>query len=317
MELRHLRYFVAVAEELNFTRAAKRLRISQPPLSLQIRQLEKEIGAPLFVRSKRALELTNTGKLLLEEARVILKRVEQAKVGVRRRARGETGRINIGSAGGSYFHPIIPTIIREYRMHYPDVVMFPQENVTSLLVARLRAGQIDVAFVRPPVSDSEGLSLEPLVDEPTVMAVPIDHPLSRATPESLYAFAKETFILFPREFNPGHYDSIIAACEREGFNPKIGQEAPQIVAAIPMVAAGLGVSIVPRSMNHILTNAVVYLPINGDAPRALLGLAYRDDDRSAAVNNFVTVARHAARLAISKHEKQRPQNTRKANAPQH
>ncbi len=142
MELRHLRYFVAVAEELNFTRAAKRLGINQPRLSLQIRQLEKEMGTALFYRRTRGVELTTAGKLLLEEAYVILKQVEQVKVGVRRRARGETGRINIGSAGGTYFHPLIPAIILEYRTHYPDVVMFPQASVTSLLVARLLAGQI-------------------------------------------------------------------------------------------------------------------------------------------------------------------------------
>ena len=132
MELRHLRYFVAVAEELNFTRAAKRLGINQPPLSLQIRQLEKEMGTPLFHRRARGIELTGAGKLLLEEARIILKQVERAKTGVQRRARGETGRINLGSVGGTYFHPLIPAIIREYRMHYPDVVLFPQASSTSL-----------------------------------------------------------------------------------------------------------------------------------------------------------------------------------------
>src|SRR5208282_4769681 len=132
MELRHLRYFVAVAEELNFTRAAERLGINQPGLSLQIRQLEKEVGAPLFHRLTRGVELTNAGKLMLEDARVILKQVEQAKIGVRRRARGETGHLIIGSAGGTYFHPLIPKIIREYRMHYPNVVLFPQASNTPL-----------------------------------------------------------------------------------------------------------------------------------------------------------------------------------------
>jgi DNA-binding transcriptional LysR family regulator len=292
VELRHLRYFVAVAEELNFTRAAKRLGINQPPLSLQIRQLENEIGTPLFVRHGRGVELTNAGKLMLEDARVILKQLEQAKIGVRRRARGETGRLNIGSSGGTYFHPIVPTIIREYRMHYPNVVLFPQASNTPLLVAQLRAGKIDIAFIRTPISESEGLTLELLVDEPTVMAVPTGHPLSRSTSVSLRAFAKETIILqHPRELNPENYDSIISAFKNAGFSPKLGQEAPQIVSVIPMVAAGLGVSIVPRSMSGILTDAVVYLPIDGNAPRASLELAYRQHDRSPAVQNFVTVAR--------------------------
>jgi DNA-binding transcriptional LysR family regulator len=298
MELRHLRYFIAVAEELNFTRAAERLGINQPPLSQQIRQLEKGLGTQLFRRRTRGVELTDAGKLMLEEARVILRQVETAKTGVERRARGETGRINIGSSGGTYFHPLITAVIREYRMRYPDVVMFPQASNTSLLVARLLAGQIDVAFVRPPISNSEGLALDMLVDEPAVMALPIGHPLSRSKSAPLGAFAKDTFVLYPRELNPGNYDSIIAACRRAGFSPKLGQEAPQIVAVVPLVAAGLGVSIVPKSTSQMLCDdAIAYVPIEGAAPRALIGLAYRRNDHSPAVQNFVTVARGAMQTA--------------------
>jgi DNA-binding transcriptional LysR family regulator len=297
MELRHLRYFLAVAEELNFTRAAERLGINQPPLSLQIRQLEKEIGAPLFRRKARGVELTNAGKLMLEEARIILRQVERAKIGVRRRGRGETGRVNIGSSGGTYFHPLIPTIIREYRTHYPDVVLSPAASNTPLLVARLQAGQIDVALLRTPISDSEGLVLEQLVDEPFVIVVPGGHPLSARTSAPLGMLAEETFVLFPRELNPSNYDSIIAACVRSGFHPKLGQEAPQIVSCIPMVAAGLGVSIVPRSIARICGDAVKHLSIEGDGPRALISLAHQRGDRSAAVQNFVAVARRVMRAA--------------------
>ncbi len=298
MELRHLRYFVAVAEELNFTRAAKRLGINQPPLSLQIRQLEKEMGTPLFHRRARGIELTSAGKLLLEEARIILRQVERAKTGVQRRARGETGRINLGSVGGTYFHPLIPAVIREYRIHYPDVVLFPQASSTSLLVARLRCEQIDIAFIRPPLTDNEGLAIELIVDEPAVMVLPAGHPLSRSTSAPLRAFAEETFVLYPRELNPGNYDSFIAACHRAGFSPKLGQEAPQIVSTIPLVAAGLGISIVPSSTSRILPDAVAYLPIEGDAPRALIGLANRRDDRAPAVQNFLAVARRQTGTAI-------------------
>ena len=297
MELRHLRYFVAVAEELNFTRAAERLGINQPPLSLQIRQLEKEMGAPLFYRRTRGVELTNAGKLMLEEARIILKQVEQANIGVRRRARGDTGRINIGSSGGTYFHPLIPAIIREYGMHYPNVVLFPQASNSSLLLARLRVGQIDIAFIRRPIDDREGLTLELLADEPVVIALPIGHPLSQSTSAPLSAFADDTFIYHPRELNPDNYDSIIAAFKSAGVSPKLGQQAPQIVAVIPLVAAGLGISIVPRSMGRILTDAVAYVPIDGDAPRALIVLAHRRNDRSPAVRNFVAVARRVAQAS--------------------
>jgi DNA-binding transcriptional LysR family regulator len=291
MELRHLRYFVAVAEERSFTSAAKRLGIKQPPLSLQIRRLEKEMGGPLFRRLTRSVELTDAGKLLLEEARVILKHVEGASAGVRRRARGETGRINIGSSGGTYFHPRIPAIIRDYRTQYPDTVLAPEASNTTLLVARLRAGQIDVAFIRPPIADSEGLVVEPLVDEETVIVVPSGHPLAGAASAPLAALATETFVFYPRALNPGNYDSIVEACRCAGFDPKLGQEAPQIVSVIPMVAAGLGVSVVPRSVGRFCGEGVVSLAIKGDAPRAQICLARRRDERSAAVKNFLAVAR--------------------------
>jgi DNA-binding transcriptional LysR family regulator len=297
MELRHLRYFVAVAEELNFTRAAKRLSISQPPLSLQIRQLEKEMGVPLLRRQRRGVELTNVGMLMLEEARVILKQIDQTKTDVRRRARGEAGSINIGAGGGTYFHPLIPSIIREYRMRYPDVILAPETSNSPLLVARLRARLIDVAFIWPPISDRKDLMLEPLFDEEIVIIVPLGHALSGASSAPLAALAEEPFILPPREVNPGVFDSIIAACHRAGFNPKLGPEVPQVVSTVPIVAAGLGVSIIPRCISRIKIDGVVYVPIEGDAPQAGVSLAYRSDDRSSTVQNFVAVARRARGIA--------------------
>jgi DNA-binding transcriptional LysR family regulator len=298
MELRHLRYFLAVAEELNFTRAAERLGIKQPPLSLQIRQLEKEIGTKLFRRRGRGVELTDAGKLMLEEARIILKQVERAKVGVARRGRGESGRLNIGSSGATYFHPLIPAILREYSVRYPNIVLAPEASNTSLLTARLCAGAVDIALIRPPIGDDHSLTMELLVDEDAVMVLPAGHALSGSASAPLAAFAKETFILYPRALNPGNYDAIIAACHRAGFNPKLGLEAPQIVSVVPMVAAGLGVSIVPRSLSRLFTGTVVYIPIEKDAPRAEIWLAHRREERSPAVQNFVAVARRVRRAAF-------------------
>jgi DNA-binding transcriptional LysR family regulator len=314
MELRHLRYFVAVAEELNFTRAAERLGISQPPLSLQIRQLEKELGTPLFYRRTRSVELTDAGKVLLEEARIILSQVETAKSGVRRRARGETGRLVVGSAGATYFHPLIPAIIREYGMRYPDIVIAPHASNTSLLVARLRTGQVDIALIRPPIDDAKGLTIEPLVDEDTVAILPNGHRLSGLTSVPLAALAKEIFVLYPRALNPGNYDSIIAACRRAGFNPTLGQEAPQIVSVIPLVAAGLGVSVVPRSTARILSDEVCYLPIEGDVPRAEICLGYCRLGSSRAVQNFVAVARRVIRRAAQSQSKDDSKKAGKASA---
>lgn len=293
MELRHLRYFVAVAEELHFTRAAERLGIRQPPLSIQIHQLEEEIGTRLFHRLTRGVELTEAGKLLLEEARHILDHVERAKLAVQRRAKGETGRMRVGFAGATYFHPRIPALIRAYRDRYPEVILAPEQSNTPQLVAGLDAGQIDVAFVRPPIHDGEGLAVDRLVDETMLVVLPASHALAGAGAVSLTALAAETFILFPRAIGAGLYDSVMSAFLRAGFSPRLGQEAPQITSIVPMVAAGFGVSVVPFSTSQIRAEGVVYLPISGHAPHATISLAYRRDDRSPNVRNFVALTRGA------------------------
>jgi DNA-binding transcriptional LysR family regulator len=219
---------------------------------------------------------------------------------VRRRARGETGQIIVGSAGATYFHPLIPAILREYKLKYPGVILAPQASTTELLTAQLRAGQIDVAFLRPPIGDSDGLGIEQVVDEETVIVVPTGHPLSKAASAPLAALANETFVLCSRAQNPGCHAAIVAACLRAGFDPELGQEAPQIVSVIPLVAAGLGVSIVPRSTSRILVDGVCYLSIEGDAPRSLIGLAHRRHDRFPAVQNFVAVARQIVLAAAQR-----------------
>jgi len=295
MELRHLRYFVAVAEELSFTRAAERLGISQPPLSAQIRQLEEELGSQLLYRRSRGVELTSAGKLLFEEARLILKQVETTKTSVRRRARAETGRLLLGAAGGTYFHPLIPEIIREYGKRFPDIVLTPQASSTSLLIARLRTGNIDIAFLRPPIADTTDLVLEPLVSEDSVVVLPKSHKLAGMESLPLAALSKDIFLMYPRTLNPDNYDAVIAACQSAGFNPALGQEAPQIISVIPLVAAGLGVSIVPRSTTRLLSAEVRYISIEGEAPRAEICLARRHRDTSVAAKNFVLVARRLLR----------------------
>jgi DNA-binding transcriptional LysR family regulator len=294
MELRHLRYFVAVAEELNFTRAAKRLGINQPPLSLQIQQLEKELDVPLFRRLTRGVELTDAGKLLLEEARIILKQVETAKVGVRRRARGETGHIIFGTSG-SYFHPLIVKVLGECKARYPNLVIAPEVEVTNipLLIAWLRTGRVDACLVPLPIDDIEGLAIEPLIDEDCVIALPRGHPLANSASVPLVSLAKETFVLWYRGFSPNTYDSILAACNRAGFVAKIGQQAPQVVTVIPLVAAGFGVSIVPRSFSELHVGGVTYIDIEGEPPRSGIGVAFRGDEKSPALKNVMKVVRVA------------------------
>ena len=303
MDIRHLRYFVAVAEELHFTRAAARLGIRQPPLSLQIKQLEAEIGAPLFRRLSRGVELTEAGRLFLDEARAILSRLDYALVDARRRARGECGRIRMGFAGATYFQPLIPAAIRAYRTRHPDVVLSPEQSNTPALITGLHEGRIDVAFIRPPIEPDARLRVLDLIDEEMVIAVPAGHPLDTGAPLPLAALATEPFILFPREIGHGLHDSIIAACLAAGFTPKLGQDAPQISSIIPMVAAGFGVSVVPRSVTQIHADGIVYRPIADAAPRAPISLAWRSDDRSVAVGNFITAVRKLAPLGTPRSRK--------------
>jgi len=299
LELRHLRYFVAVAEELHFRRAAVRLGIQQPPLSLQIQQLERELGTPLFRRLTRGVELTEAGVFLLDEARRILDQVERAKAGVESRARGETGTIHLGFAGATLSQPMILKIIQAYRARYPGVVLSPEQSNTPRLAAGLRSHEIDVAFVRPPVGNMDELAVEPLVEEPMVIVLPASHPRAGDSAIPIAALADETFILLPRAIGVILHDAVIDLCRAAGFDPKLGQEAPQIPSIVHMVAAGFGVSIVPQSIKQTRAEGVAFVPIEGEVPMAPIWLAYRRDDRSAAVCSFVTMARQIAQSAVA------------------
>jgi DNA-binding transcriptional LysR family regulator len=286
MEFRHLRYFVAVAEELHFTRAAERLGIKQPRLSLQIRQLERELGTPLFHRLTRGVELTETGTLLLDESRPILDQVERIKAGVQSRTRGETGCIHLGFDCATCFQPLVSGIISAYRERYPSVLVSPEQSNTARLVAALQSGEIDVAFVRPPLNDGEGLEVEPLVEESMVIVLPDSHPRAGDRSMALAALAEETLILFPRTIGPGLHDAIIASCQRARFSPKLGQEAPQISTTVQMVAAGFGVSIVPQSIAQIRLAGVAHIRIEGEAPapRSALPIGGMTAPRASAIS---------------------------------
>jgi len=296
MELRHLRYFVAVAEELNFTRAAERLGIKQPPLSLQIRQLEKELGTPLFRRLGRKIELTGAGKLFLEEARNVLQHVERAKTDVKRRARGETGQMCIGTAGATYFEPLVNRVTREYCAKYPGVVLYAEESSTRMLMAEVHAGKVDAAFVWSPLTEHKDLAIIPFANDRWVVMLPKDHALDRLASVPLSALDKERFLLFPRRANVIMYDSIIAACREAGFEPNLGQELPHIFAAFPMVAAGLGISMVPECLTRVHVEGVSFRPIKGDGLRVRVSLIHRRNDQSAAVKNLVSLVRRISRL---------------------
>lgn len=297
MELRHLRYFVAVAEELHFTRAALRLGIGQPPLSQQIQQLEAEVGTPLFRRLPRGTELTDAGRSFLEEAREILSRADKAIERAQRAAQGELGRIRVGMINSAPFHPLIPRILREYRERYPQVALTLTEQSTPELAGRIREEQLDVAFIRPLLAQEPKLVTEPLFDEEMLVALPQGHPRARSRSIPLAALSLEPFVLFPRSVGSGLYDEIIAACHRAGFSPRIGQEASQVTSIVNLVAAGLGISLVPASMQRVQSEGVAFRPIRDDAPLARMSLVWREGDDMPTVQRMLALARNIARQA--------------------
>lgn len=279
MELRHLRYFVAVAEARHFTRAARALGIGQPPLSQQVQALERELGTPLFTRLPRGVALTDAGAAFLEDARRILREADQAVERARRVARGELGRVRMGMINSAPFHPVIPKLIREFRRQHPQVALSLEERTTPGLAAAVRNDLVDVAFVRPLLGDEQGLCVDPLLDEDLVVALPSGHPLTRRTRVPLLALSIEPFVLFPRAVGAGLHDEIISACRNAGFSPRVVQETSQVTSIVNLVAAGLGVSIVPASMQQVHSDGVTYRPIQKPIPKARLSLIYRDADR--------------------------------------
>ena len=302
MELRHLRYFVAVAEHGHITRAAESLGIQQPPLSQQIKALEKELGVQLLRRKPRGVELTDAGAAFLERAKAILSEVDRAFASTRRTARGEEGRVVVGFTSSAPFHPFVPRVIRMFREASPHVSLVLEEGGSSGLVQGLHNEVVDAAFIRSPVADVVGLLVQPLLEERMLVALPTGHAFAHGgAPLRLTELANETFILYKRPGAPGLYDSIITACRGAGFSPRVGQEAPRIVSTLNLVAAGLGVSIVPESLRRLQMDEVVYRELAED-PRlvAPLILASRRGENSAAVQRFIDVVqRSVAQLTKS------------------
>ena len=302
MELRHLRYFVAVAEEGHITRAAERLGIEQPPLSHQIKALERELDVQLFYRKARGVELTEAGRALFDDARTILARLNHAVEATRRTARGEQGRICVGITATSPFHPFVPRAIRAFREAFPLVSLTLEEQVSLELIERLRSERMDVAFIRAAIADPQGLVVTPLLEEPLVVVLPSHHTLLQGagsclhTGVSLKALANETFVVYGPP-GTGMYDATFIACHAAGFSPCIGQEAPRIASALSLVAAGLGISLVPASLKRMHMEGVEYRHLEGAIrPKAVLNLASRRGDPSAVVQRFVSLVKRTAKV---------------------
>jgi DNA-binding transcriptional LysR family regulator len=299
IELRRLRYLVAVADEGHITRAAERLGIQQPPLTRQIRLLEEELGVALFERLPRGMRTTEAGRVVVEEARDVLARAERIRETAQRAARGEQGRLAVGYTSSAAFHPFVTQQIRAFRESRPGVVLALAEDGTPELVHGLKEERLDAAFLRSTSIDIAGLTIEPLLEEKMVAAVPTGHPLAKAGKMALADLAEETFIFYRRPTGPGLYDAIMAACLAAGFSPTVGQEAPRMASTLSLVASGLGVAITPASMQRMNVEGVAFVRLRGAKGLvAPLLLATRKRDRSTLVDRFrrdVTAAAAAQR----------------------
>jgi DNA-binding transcriptional LysR family regulator len=286
LELRHLRYFVAVAEELHFGRAATRLGMAQPPLSQQIQRLESIVGHELFVRRPR-VALTAAGESFLRTARETLDRVSRGVADARRFAEGQRGELHLGFAASALTTPF-PAIVRRYRQAYPGVRLDLRELSTAEQLEALRRGAIDAGVVRESGS-AEELRKLPLLREPFVAVLPPRHRARRRRPIPLAEFAEEPFVLFPREVATTLYDEVMDLCRSAAFTPRVVQEAREWMTIVGLVEAGLGVSLVPASFARLRWGGVAYQELTGSRMRTSIFLCVpRVDCRPTALALFET-----------------------------
>lgn len=294
MELRHLRYFVAVAEELHFRRAAERLRITQPPLSEQINQLEDELGTRLLERSRgREVRLTVAGNAFLEEARKILLHVTEAAEAVHRASRGEIGTLRV-SLAPAMAYGVVPMILRQLRANLPNISLQLSELVTPLQEKALLDRRLDVGFCYGRLQ-SDSLVAECIHRERLVLAVPDHHPMANQERVGLSQLEDERFITIPRAISPGLYDSIFQTCYKAGLSPKVAQETNQFQTAIGLVCVGMGVALVPESMAALKRKGVNYLQTDDDIPVIETLMVRLQDEPYPAMTHLMDLARLNAR----------------------
>jgi DNA-binding transcriptional LysR family regulator len=261
MELRHLRSFVTVAEELHFGRAAERLHIAQSPLSQQIQRLERQVGVALFDRNRRKVELTEAGQAMLVHAREALAQADLAANAARGAAAGEAGNLRVGFLASAALE-LLATIIPPWRVIAPAATLEFVEGTTRDHVAGVRERTLDVAFVRPPQA-ADDLVVDVVGREPVVAVVPSGTRLAQRKSLRLNQLRDEPFVLFPRESAPDFHDDLIDACSKSGFAPKVDYECSAMPTVVAVVAAGLGVSLVPQSISRIALEGVSYLSLDG------------------------------------------------------
>lgn len=301
MEFRHIRYFVAVAEEFSFTRAAKRLGIAQPPLSQQIKQLEDYIGAKLFQRAKRGVTLTNAGTAFLDHAYRILRAAEEAALSAKRIHNGESGHLTVGYMDYTSY-TFLPPLIRMFRDAHPSVGVTLRHFYNTESTAAVSSQIVDVSLLRT-VREQSDLSSLKVAAEPFVVALPEHHSLAKRKRISISSLENEPFIMCPRELDDRYFNLIISFCSAAGFTPTIVQEALQIHAAVGLVSAGLGVALVPASVRRMQLKGVVYRSLIERSPPVELWAIWRTNDNSPSLHNFLAMLRQACAKASPRKRK--------------
>jgi DNA-binding transcriptional LysR family regulator len=294
MELRHLRSFVAVAEELHFGRAAERLHIAQSPLSQQIQRLERQVGVALFDRNRRKVELTEAGQAMLGHAREALAQADLGANAARGAAAGQAGTLRIGFLASAALE-LLATIVPPWRAVAPVASLEFVEGSSGEHIAGVRERRLDVAFVRP-TQPGDDLVVEEVWREPVVAVVPAGSPLARRKSLRLKDLDGQPFVLFPRASAPDFHDNLVDACRRVGFVPEVAHECSAMPTVVGVVAAGLGVSLVPQSISRITLETVAYRPLADVDMQARLAMVTASDNSRPLVSGFTdTVRRTLAR----------------------
>jgi DNA-binding transcriptional LysR family regulator len=289
LELRQLRYFVAVADELHFGRAATRLHMTQPPLSQAIAAMEDALGAPLFLRNRRQVELTAAGAALLPEARRLLAEAAELPELVRRAAAGQAGRLAL-SFVTSADYSVLPPFLRRYQGAHPQVRIVLQEATSDLQVEDLLRGRIDAGLLIPPLPDKARAALDymKVLEEPLVLCAPAGLPALRGNaPIRLQDLPPLPLVIFPRQSSPALHDAILSCFRAAGITPAIGQEAIQMQTIVSLVSAGMGLALVPQSVSNLMRPGVEYRALAGPTPLVETGLAWRRDNASPVLRGFL------------------------------
>jgi DNA-binding transcriptional LysR family regulator len=294
MELKHLKSFLAVAERLSFIRAAEHLHLSQPALSAQIRNLEDELGVKLLYRTRRVVRLTPEGEIFIEEARATLARAERAIQRVQKASRGEVGQLRIAFVSSAALE-IVPRIVTLARRKLPEVSLDIRNMRTSVQLQSFRDNTIDIGFLRLPLQD-DSLRLQVIHREPFVIVLPASHPLARRDRIKLADLRSEPFVAYGRHWAPGFFDAIIRLCTDAGFSPNIVQETGEMYTATALVAAGVGVAILPRSIVLAQHKDVVLKPISRKLAISEIAVATRKDRDTPMLRAFLSIAASCSRL---------------------